>query len=111
MRHGLAPAARGVFSTIDLEGEDNSNSLTLCPRFCLLGELDASGCLVVRVAVRRAYGVFSLMEHDSGSGDESGELWLKWTSLDLATLACGAMVCFVLCRSSVWKKGETECQE
>jgi hypothetical protein len=39
MRHGLAPPVLGVFMTIDLTGEESSNSCMVGLRFCFVGEL------------------------------------------------------------------------
>lgn len=71
MRQGLAPLFRGVFMTSDLEGDENSNSDTLDPRFCLLGEVAANG--VRRGALRDALGLLSmaLKEEANGSGLDS----------------------------------------
>lgn len=91
MRHGLAPLPRGVFITMDLEGDTISKLPIDCPRFCLLGELDASGCLVVRVAERREGVAFSMSERDSGSGDDSAE-YVPKSSSSMAEFARGAMV-------------------
>lgn len=69
MRHGLALPILGVFITMALDGDENSNSDTLEPRICLLGD----------VGVRALRGVFfrgdlvvaSFSESASGSGLES----------------------------------------
>lgn len=39
IRHGLAPPVLGVFMTIDLAGEEISNSCMVGRRFCFVGEL------------------------------------------------------------------------
>jgi hypothetical protein len=69
IRQGLALPILGVFSTMALDGEENSNSETLDWRFCLLGEVVTSGFR--GVALRVGFGLFSLKERASGSGLES----------------------------------------
>ncbi|KAF2866866.1 hypothetical protein BDV95DRAFT_583065 [Massariosphaeria phaeospora] len=77
MRHGLAPWARPVFMTIDLAGDRKSSSAMDGLLFCLLGEVDASGCLAARDDLRLPRAMLSLTEALSGSGDESGQLRSK----------------------------------
>jgi hypothetical protein len=71
MRHGLALPIRGVFMIMALEGDENSNSETLEPLFCLLGDVVISA--LRGVFLRGDFVVvFSVKEMASGSGLESG---------------------------------------
>jgi hypothetical protein len=71
MRHGLALPILGVFMIMALEGDENSNSDTLDPRFCLLGDVVISA--LRGVFLRGDFVVvFSVKEMASGSGLESG---------------------------------------
>ena len=78
IRHGLAEPARGVFKTIDLEGDNASlvYSLGSRRRFCLLGELDVRGLEDLIGELLRGLRLLSVMDAFRGSGDESGEKML-----------------------------------
>jgi hypothetical protein len=109
MRHGLAPPARPVFITIDLDGDFDGDlsshfgSDTLARRFCLLGELDVRGVLLARAVLPWAVSFALLTDALSGSGEESGKLLSK-SPLTMLARPRGAIAS--LCRAVVvWQRG------
>jgi hypothetical protein len=79
IRHGLALPILGVFITMALDGDENSNSETPPRRFCLLGDVEPSGFR--GVALRADFALFSSKDMANGSGLES----LLRTSKSLVT--------------------------
>jgi hypothetical protein len=70
MRHGLASPLLGVFMTMDLAGEEISNSCMLILRSCLFGDLVRDRARGVCCGFRVDVVVFSCADMARGSGDE-----------------------------------------